>query len=153
MQTLDRRVIKVWRYESLSESVIFLMLGAGAAFLIWLIDLPRWVMVLPILVSILLLIGNILIVPPRRWQSWRYAVGTAEIELRQGIWWQSRTRIPMARIQHVDTRRGPIDRRYGVAVLVLYTAAGARQIPGLAIEVAEQLRDQIALLANVRDDV
>ena len=83
----------------------------------------------------------------------RQALGEREIELRHGIWWQSWVRIPMMRIQHVDTRRGPLDRRYGLANLVLYTAAGSRQIPGLAIEVAEESRNRIAQLANVRDDV
>jgi len=69
------------------------------------------------------------------------------------VWTITRVRVPMARIQHVDIRRGPLERRYGLATVVLFTAAGAHAIPGLALEVADQLRDRIAALANTRDDV
>ena len=59
----------------------------------------------------------------------------------------------MARIQHVDTTRSPLQRRYGLASVILYTAAGANEIPALADPVAESVRFRIAALANTRDDV
>src|SRR5262249_51444663 len=116
-------------------------------------DLHVALSVVPVVLALLYGLVNIVILPRRRWRSWRYAIGETEIELRHGIWWQTWTRIPMARVQHVDTRRGPLERRYGLASVVVYTAAGSRQIPGLAIEVAEESRDRVARLANVRDDV
>jgi membrane protein YdbS with pleckstrin-like domain len=153
LQPVDRRAVKAWRLEAVLDSAIALVLGGGASFALWRFGLHPGLAVLPVAAALIFAIANIGIRPERRWRSWRYAIGDVEIELRHGIWWQTWTRIPMARIQHVDTRRGPLDRRYGLANLVLYTAAGARQIPGLSIEVAEQSRDRIAALANVRDDV
>lgn len=150
---LDRRTVTVWRIEAAIESTVALLIGVAAAVLLLRLDVHGALSLIPVAMALLFGLVNLVILPWRRWKSWRYAIGDAEIELRHGIWWQTWTRIPMARVQHVDTRRGPLERRYGLASLVVYTAAGARQIPGLAIEIAEQSRDRIAVLANVRDDV
>jgi membrane protein YdbS with pleckstrin-like domain len=146
-------VVTVWRIEAALGAVMALLVGGGATALLVRFDVPRWLSVLPLAAVLLYSAVNLIVIPRLRWQSWRFAIGEREIELRHGIWWQTWTRIPIARVQHVDTRRGPVERRYGLASIVVYTAAGARLIPGLAIEVAEASRDRIATLANVRDDV
>jgi membrane protein YdbS with pleckstrin-like domain len=153
LQPVDRRAVTVWRIEGAFNGLVALVLSIGAVLILRVIGFSRPVALIPIGIALVIAAASILIVPERQWRSWRYAIGEREIELRHGIWWQSWVRIPMMRIQHVDTRRGPLDRRYGLANLVLYTAAGSRQIPGLAIEVAEESRNRIAQLANVRDDV
>ena len=150
---LDPRTVKVWRIEAAIESTVALLIGAAATILLLRLDVHVALSSLPVVFALLYGVINVVLLPWRRWKSWRYAIGNTEIELRHGIWWQTWTRIPMARVQHVDTRRGPLERRFGLASLVVYTAAGSRQIPGLAIEVAEEGRDRIARLANVRDDV
>ena len=48
-------------------------------------------------------------------------VRDGEVDLQRGVLVRTRTLIPMARIQHVDTRRGPLERRFGLATVVLYT--------------------------------
>lgn len=153
LQPVDRRAVTVWRIEGAIDGAVALALGAGATAGLYLLDVRVAVAAIPLVLAIIFSAVSILVLPERQWRSWRYAIGEREIELRHGIWWQSWVRIPMMRVQHVDTRRGPLDRRYGLANLVLYTAAGSRQIPGLAIEIAETSRDRIAQLANVRDDV
>jgi uncharacterized protein len=154
LQPVDRRAISVWRIEGVaSGAVALLFVGLGGGIVLRVFDLNWALAAIPALIALVYAAVSIVVVPALQWRSWRYAIGDREIELRHGIWWQSWVRIPMMRVQHVDTRRGPLDRRYGLANLVLYTAAGSRQIPGLAIEVAEQSRDRIAALANVRDDV
>lgn len=150
---LDPRVVTVWRIEAAFSAMMSLAFGGGiSALLVWQ-DVNPIISALPLIVALLYAAIGLIVIPSRQWRSWRYAIGDLEIELRHGIWWQTWTRIPMARVQHVDTRRGPLERRYGLASLVVYTAAGARLIPGLAIETAETSRDKIAALANVRDDV
>lgn len=150
---LDPRVVAVWRLEAVLGSAVALVLSGGAAALLFQLDVPGALAVAPVIAALVYALVNIAIIPGRRFKSWRYAIGEREIELRNGIWWQTWTRIPIARIQHVDTRRGPLERRSGLASIVVYTAAGARLVPGLAIETAEASRDRIAMLANVRDDV
>jgi len=115
--------------------------------------LPRWVVALLWAVVVLGAAVGIWPGPDLRWRRWRYEIGEAEVDLQSGWLTVTRTKIPMTRIQHVDTRRGPLQRRFGLASVVLYTAAGQNEIPALADDVADQARDRIASLANVAQDV
>jgi len=72
-----------------------------------------------------------------------YVVRDKDIVFRSGVIWRSVTAIPYNRIQHVETSNTPLDRRFGVATLQLFTAGGSGgdlKIDGLDAEVAEQLR-------------
>jgi membrane protein YdbS with pleckstrin-like domain len=72
-----------------------------------------------------------------------YVVRDKDIVFRSGVIWQSVTAIPYNRIQHVETSNTPLDRKFRVATLQLFTAGGSGgdlKIDGLGAEVAEQLR-------------
>lgn len=72
-----------------------------------------------------------------------YVVRDKDILFRKGVVWRSVTAIPFNRIQHVETSNTPLDRKYGLATLQLFTAGGSSgdlKIDGLAASVAEQLR-------------
>ena len=72
-----------------------------------------------------------------------YVVRDKDIVFRSGVIWQSVTAIPYNRIQHVETSNTPLDRKFDVATLQLFTAGGSGgdlKIDGLGAEVAEQLR-------------
>ena len=72
-----------------------------------------------------------------------YVVRDKDIVFRSGVIWRSVTAIPYNRIQHVETSNTPLDRKFGVATLQLFTAGGSGgdlKIDGLGAEVAEQLR-------------
>ena len=60
------------------------------------------------------------------------------------------TVVPYVRIQHVDASRGPVERAFGLATTVVYTA-GSRgadvSIPGLSPERAEDLQTRLKQLA------
>jgi membrane protein YdbS with pleckstrin-like domain len=153
-QRLDRRAIRIWRIgEAMGWGVFLLFTLPG----VWALDrftgFPRWLAVVVGLALVALAATNVVVVPTLRWRSWRYRIGEVEVDLERGYWTIVRTRIPMARIQHVDTTRSPLQRHYGLASVVLYTAAGANEIPALADAVAESVRFRIAALANTRDDV
>lgn len=90
--------------------------------------------------------------PPLRYARWRYTVRPDDLWVRQGVLWITVTVVPFSRLQFVDTRQGPLDRAFGLASLVLHTAALGSQttIPGLAAADAERLRER---LADVDPDV
>ena len=75
--------------------------------------------------------------------------------VRRGRLWQSETRVPRSRVQHLDLKRGPLERRYGLATLVIHTA-GTRQsavsLTGLDHGDAERLRDHLANQIEHDDD-
>ena len=104
--------------------------------------------------AVLALAGVVVgVVPELRWRRWRYEIRPDEVDLQRGIFWISRTLVPLARIQHVDTRQGPLQRRFGLSTVVFYTAAGPNQIPELSTPVAERARDRIAELTREHDEL
>jgi uncharacterized protein len=76
---------------------------------------------------------------------WRgYAMRTHDIVYRSGWIFRRLQVCPFNRIQNCSLSRGPLDRRYGVATLILYTAGsdGADlRLPGLPYEKAESIRE------------
>lgn len=74
----------------------------------------------------------------------RYAVREHDIALTKGLIFKSTTCQPILRIQHVEVKRGPIQRLVGLATLQVFSAGGALytfRIPGLRYETADQLRN------------
>jgi hypothetical protein len=84
--------------------------------------------------------------PPRLYRSWGYRIDERVLETRSGLMFQVRRLLPLSRLQHVDLQRGPIERSFGLASLVLHTA-GTHQasitIPGLDPDAAVRLRDHL----------
>jgi membrane protein YdbS with pleckstrin-like domain len=110
---------------------------------------------LPLLLWIVPALGLItdLAVSDVRWRRWRYEIRDEEIDLRRGALTVTRTLVPMARIQHVDTHRGVLERFYDVATVVVHTAAGATSIPALRVREAAEVRDRIATLTRTADEL
>ena len=67
--------------------------------------------------------------------------------LRTGRLWWRETRVPASRVQHVDLKHGPLERRYKLATLVVHTAAvhlSGITVRGLDEADAQELRDALA---------
>jgi uncharacterized protein len=90
------------------------------------------------------------------WLAWRYAnaamarFGYALLEdglwLEQGVYWRKAVFVPRVRVQHTEVGHGPLDRKMGLASLVVHTAGMRVQhlkIPGLSEASAHQLRDAL----------
>lgn len=86
------------------------------------------------------------VVPAVRYQRWRYALRHRDLWIRKGVLWVTVSVIPYQRLQFVDTRQGPLDRVFGLAQLVVHTAAlgTSGRLPGLDAAEAERLRERLA---------
>lgn len=88
-----------------------------------------------------------------RYTRWRH--DDEGFALRRGRFWSVETRVPGSRVQHLDLVRGPLERRFGLATLVIHTA-GTRQnavsVSGLGADEAERLRDALARGIEADDD-
>jgi membrane protein YdbS with pleckstrin-like domain len=87
----------------------------------------------------------------RRYRYTRWRLDADGFSLRKGRMWESDIRVPLNRVQHLDLRRGPLERRYGLATLVIHTAGtrdSAVNVGGLAEADAEALRDLLARQAE-----
>ncbi len=72
-----------------------------------------------------------------------YVLRDKDILFRKGVIWRSVTAIPFNRIQHVETSSTPLERKFGLATLQLFTAGGSSgdlKIGGLGKDIAERLR-------------
>lgn len=61
------------------------------------------------------------------WPVWsfrrtRYRLDDTGICIRRGVIWRSEVTVPRSRVQHTDVSRGPIERSFGLATLVIHTA-------------------------------
>jgi membrane protein YdbS with pleckstrin-like domain len=82
--------------------------------------------------------------PPVAWRHTRYRVDHDGLRLVRGVWWRTVTTVPRSRVQHTDVTQGPVERRFGLATLVVYTAGTAHAevgVPGLDYPRALELRD------------
>ena len=91
----------------------------------------------------------------RRHRYTFWLLDDAGFAVRRGRMWQWETRVPTSRVQHLDLKRGPIERAHGLASLVLHTAGtrlNAVSISGLDDADAEALRDHFSRQIDRQDD-
>ncbi len=91
----------------------------------------------------------------RRWLRTRWRLDDDGFGVRRGHLWRSDTRVPGNRVQHLDVRRGPLERAFGLATLIVHTAGtrnSALALSGLDVAEAERLRDTLAARAARDDD-
>lgn len=153
-ERLDPRARTLWRITGTLGTLPLLAVGAFASWvLLRTAGAPWFVAALPLLAALVASVLFIGVIPDLRWRRWRYEIRDDEVDLQRGIFWISRTLVPLARIQHVDTQSGPLQRRFDLATVVFYTAAGPNQIPELSAPVAAGVRDRIAALTREQDEL
>lgn len=151
---LDPRAIGLWRLTGVMQSVPILAGGAFATYLLYgMAEAPVYLAALPVLGAAALAVLSVFVLPPLLWRRWRYEIRPLEVDLQRGLIRVTRTLVPMVRVQHVDTKRGPLQRRLGLSTVVFYTAAGANEIPQLAQDTAAEVRDRIAELTRTADEL
>ncbi|HBX24444.1 MAG TPA: hypothetical protein DEF34_12565 [Desulfotomaculum sp.] len=152
-ERIDPRALRVWIINGTIKTIVLaVVLGISAAVALMVFHWPGWVPVIPAVIVLLYGTLEIGVLPELRWKYWRYEVSEEEVDLQRGIWLLKRTLLPLARVQHVDTRQGLIMRRYGLASVAISTAAGVHEIPALSVEVADELRDKISRLARTHEN-
>lgn len=149
---ISEKALPVWRTTGAISSLIVLGLAITLLSLTVLFSWPYWIVGVGLAVTAIHAYLYIYLFPLLRWRRWRYDVREHEIELQQGIWVVKRTLVPMVRVQHVDTRQGPLLKKYELATVTVSTAATVHEIPALPMEEAEELRVFISSLARVVEE-
>ena len=92
----------------------------------------------------------------RSWKFTTWKLDETGLHLRRGRFWQKEILVPRSRVQHLDLERGPIERHFGLATLVVHTAGtrlhAVRQ-PGFSEADALALRDALVPASSRHDDV
>jgi membrane protein YdbS with pleckstrin-like domain len=146
---LDPRWISVQRIYGAIGSAVLAMAALVGLVVLWiaseilalgLLLMPLWIIVLAVLAWHL-----------RRWpalvyQHTSYRVDEVGLEIGRGVYWRTITNIPRSRIQHTDVWQGPIERRYGLGTLVVYTAGTQHSqvtLHGLEFSLARRIRTHL----------
>lgn len=68
-----------------------------------------------------------------------------DLVIRKGRVFRQVSSIPFGRLQYVDVQSGPLERKYGMATLQIFTASPSTSatIPGLLIATAEEMRERL----------
>ena len=98
-------------------------------------------------------LSSLVVAPKRIYDRLRYRLGETRLQVVRGWLFHRDTIVPLVRVQHLDVTRGPLDKLFGTASLVIHTAGTHNSIvilPGLAPERASEMRD--AIREHVRTD-
>lgn len=146
-QALSPAILRLWRAAGTAAAGAFGVLGAIVA---GFAGGPA--AVAAVLVPTAVLGALMWMLQGRRHRAWAYAERESDLVLRRGVLVHRTSVVPYGRMQFVDVAQGPLDRRYGIAAVVLHTAAAATDamIPGLPEAEALRLRDRLAELGEVR---
>jgi uncharacterized protein len=150
--TIAADAIKAWRITASIYEIIFWIAIIGFAIVTYYFELPYWYVLIAAFIGIISTYLSVIVLPKVRFRRWRYEIFEQEIYIQHGILIMSRTLVPMIRVQHVDTKQGPILKKYQLASVTISTAATTHEIPALLEEDASELRDRISALARVDED-
>jgi membrane protein YdbS with pleckstrin-like domain len=149
---LDLSALIYWKWKGFLSSLFWWLAPLAYYFTIRFLEWPEWILGVLIIACVCITILATTLVPKITWERWRYDVFNQEIDLLYGRWIRKRTIIPMVRVQHVDTKQGPLMKQFALSAVTISTAAGNHEIPALAEEVADELRDRISVLARVVEE-
>ena len=90
-----------------------------------------------------------------RWRRTRWQLDARGLSVKRGLVWRKEVLVPRTRVQHLDLERGPIERRFGLATLVVHTAGtrmNALRQHGFLDADAVALRDALLPEPDAHDD-
>ncbi|MCM2355858.1 MAG: PH domain-containing protein [Arenimonas sp.] len=90
-----------------------------------------------------------------RWRRTTWRLDERGLQVRRGVIWRKEVLVPRSRVQHLDLERGPIERHFGLATLVVHTAGTrmhALRQSGFLDADAVALRDALLPEADRHDD-
>lgn len=149
-QRLDPRSVPCERIGGWIRSAVFLLLGSAGLVFYWTGREPRLVRLLflagLLFVVVLVSLLTTVVLPRLAWKHASWRLFPLVLELRRGVVFRHLVSVPRARVQHTDVERGPLERRFGLATLVVHTAGhddSEIRLAGLEHGVALALRDHL----------
>lgn len=100
------------------------------------------------IVLAILLIANATISPYFRFHRYRYSINDEFIDIYEGYIFVERNIVPLERLHKMQTLRGPIDRMFKVAKVVVTTAGGDVTLRFLDEEKADFIAESLGRRIN-----
>ncbi|HEY5772459.1 MAG TPA: PH domain-containing protein [Chitinophagaceae bacterium] len=143
-QPMEKDYLKVLRLEWLFTSVVLLLVAIALLFFV--IPFRETLAVVLFISGWLLIVSLYFFIQERSFHLRAYAIREHDILYRYGWIVQHIHACPVNRIQHCSSDAGPLERKFKLSSLTLFTAgtSGADlRISGLRAEIAENIRDFI----------
>lgn len=151
-KSLDKKGKTVMRINAIISGLIILIITGAVAIPTYLnIDSPFWQTIIIISAGLITLsvILDILLFPKIRYNRYKYLITDERIEVKKGLFLITTSIIQIKRVQKIELSNGPIDRKFGLSNVNIYTAAGTVDIKFLSNDEAREISDKVnELLKN-----
>lgn len=147
MEKLSKRALGCMYTAAIIWAVIGIA-GIIVANVMWLI--PERIQIgttISIVVAILIL-ANAIISPYFRYHRYRYSITDEFIDIYEGYIFVERNIVPLERLHKMQTVRGPIDRMFKVAKVIVTTAGGDVTLRFLDEEKADFIAESLGRRIN-----
>lgn len=140
-------------YEKLSKGAMkcmYVATGFGSTILIVIALLLNKLIFIPedmksgkmiVLIVTMLILANMVISPYFRFHRYRYSINEECIDIKEGYLFVKREIVPIERLHKLEMQKGPIDRMFKVAKLIVTTAGGDVTIRFLDDDKAERIAE------------
>ncbi len=103
----------------------------------------KWIIIIGVSIALVYLIISVIFIPIYSYKIFKYNIDDNVVTVRNGLWFVSVMKVPLFRIQNVDTHEGILMRKYKLANLTLSTAGGNISIKFINKTTATRLKQQI----------
>jgi len=160
LRELDPRAIpyeSTVRWVRIAVEALLFFVFVGLAFVDgWFTPAVRGLILSCALLLLAIEVVSAFVMPRLHHRYTRYRVDEKGLEIRRGVLWRSVVTVSRTRVQHLDVSQGPIERKYGLARLLVHTAGTGDAVvglPGIAEETARALRDDLGAWTTAVDGV
>jgi membrane protein YdbS with pleckstrin-like domain len=152
---LDPRVQRLWALEWGIAATVAAVVTLAVAIPLLFAERERGALVVGLLggLAAVGLVGAALFHPGLAYRRFGYEVNELGLYVARGRLWRTWQVVPHARVQTVDTKRGPLERRFGLVSVEVTTASakGGTDVPGLDQGVADALVEELARRAGIEE--
>lgn len=135
---VHRSATKLWIINGVIGS-IFTM---GISYIIYRFT-HHYISYWPLAAGGLLSFLSIFVHPFIEYKQWSYCIAEDRVEFTHGIYYKSKTIIPISKIQHLDIKQGPIQKFFHLSSLEIYTAGKSHEIEAILTSEAEQIVESL----------
>lgn len=147
MEKLSKRALGCMYTASIIGAIVSLAI-IGVANLFWFIpDEIQIGQIVSVVVAVIVVL-NMIISPYFRFHRYSYRIDEEFIDVREGYLFVERNIVPLERLHKMQTLKGPIDRMFKVAKVVVTTAGGDVTLRFLDEEKAEMIAESLGKRIN-----
>lgn len=147
MQKLSKRALGCMYTATIIASIVELAILAVVNG-IWFIPSDIKVGQIVSLILVIIIIFNTVVSPYFRFHRYQYNINEEFIDIREGYLFVERNIVPIERLHKMQTMRGPIDRIFKVAKVIVTTAGGDVTLRFVDEEKAEAIAENLGIRIN-----